>query len=108
MSGSSAGARLLVGLLAALLLATLAWDLSRPPLEQVAARFLLRSIDRYQRLGSPLMEAAGVQCRFTPTCSHYAAAVIRRHGALGGTWRATWRIVRCGPWTPAGTVDPPR
>ena len=24
-----------------------------------------------------------------------------------GALRGAWRILRCGPWTPAGTVDPP-
>lgn len=48
----------------------------------------------------------GVNCRFTPTCSHYGADAIRHHGALGGGWRAAWRILRCGPWTPKGTNDP--
>jgi putative component of membrane protein insertase Oxa1/YidC/SpoIIIJ protein YidD len=33
--------------------------------------------------------------------------VIRRDGALVGSARAGWRVLRCGPWTPAGTPDPP-
>ena len=49
---------------------------------------------------------AGVRCRFTPTCSHYGADAIRKDGALIGSLRAIWRVARCGPWTPMGTVDP--
>ena len=49
----------------------------------------------------------GGQCRFYPTCSRYAAEVLARDGALVGNARAAWRILRCAPWTPAGTLDPP-
>lgn len=51
----------------------------------------------------------GGQCRFFPSCSHYAEDAIRMHGALRGVLMAGWRIARCGPFTPGG-VDrvPPR
>jgi putative membrane protein insertion efficiency factor len=68
---------------------------------------LLTAIDLYQRTLSSQMETAGVRCRFEPTCSRYAQAVIRRDGALEGSWRTLRRIARCGPWTPAGTRDLP-
>lgn len=84
-----------------------AWDLSRPPARQLSARLLLAGIAVYQAHGSRWMSAAGVRCRFEPTCSRYAQAVIRRDGALVGSLRAGWRILRCGPWTPRGTRDLP-
>jgi len=65
---------------------------------------LLALIAFYRRVVSPLLPAA---CRFEPTCSRYAEAAIRSGGALVGTARALGRIARCGPWTPAGTVEPP-
>ena len=46
----------------------------------------------------------GGQCRFYPSCSHYAEDAIRIHGAIKGTALAAWRIARCGPFT-AGGVD---
>jgi hypothetical protein len=92
-------------LLALLLLVVV--DLARPPGRQVSARALLGVIDLYQATLSPRLPAAGVSCRFEPSCSRYAEAVIRRDGALVGTLRSAARIARCGPWTPAGTVDPP-
>jgi len=51
----------------------------------------------------------GGQCRFYPTCSHYAEDAIRVHGAVKGSGMAAWRIARCGPFTDGG-VDhvPPR
>lgn len=91
----------------ALLLALLGWDVSRTPGDQVSARVLLAGIDLYQATASRWMPGLGVHCRFTPTCSHFAEGAIRRDGALLGSLRAAGRLLRCGPWTEAGTVDPP-
>jgi putative membrane protein insertion efficiency factor len=99
--------RRMLGVVVVLLMILLFWDLSRPPGRQWSARMLLMAIDLYQASLSPQMEIAGVRCRFEPTCSHYAEAVIRRDGALLGSWRAGLRVARCGPWTPAGTRDQP-
>ena len=44
----------------------------------------------------------GGQCRFHPTCSHYAEEAIRELGALKGTALATWRILRCNPFGDGG------
>lgn len=46
----------------------------------------------------------GGQCRFYPSCSHYAEEALRTHGAARGTLMAAWRVLRCGPFT-AGGVD---
>ena len=82
-------------------------DLGRAPQRQVSARVLIAGIDLYQATLSKLMPAAGVQCRFQPTCSHYAEGSIRKHGALKGTGKTIWRLLRCGPWTEKGTIEPP-
>ena len=63
---------------------------------------LLSLIRFYQRWLSPLM---GNQCRFYPTCSHYAADAVRAHGSARGTWLALRRIARCNPWHRGG-FDP--
>ena len=55
---------------------------------------LLFFIRFYQRAISPHFPAV---CRFTPTCSAYAAEAITRFGALKGTWLALRRIIRCRP-----------
>ena len=44
-------------------------------------------------------------CRFEPSCSAYAAEAVTRHGALKGSFLATHRLCRCGPWT-CGGYDP--
>lgn len=92
---------------ALVLLLLLVLDLSRPPSAQVSARVLIGTIDVYQATFSILNRKAGVRCRFKPTCSHYAEGAIRKYGALEGTGKAVWRVLRCGPWTPAGTVELP-
>lgn len=98
---------LIPGLAAILVLAVLAVDLTRPPGKQLSAGSMLAVIEIYQATLSSRLEKGGVRCRFEPTCSHYAEAVIRRDGALVGLWRTAVRIARCGPWTPAGAVDQP-
>lgn len=85
----------------------LAVDLWRTPERQWTAAALLGSIGAYQRHLSPALASAGVRCRFRPSCSHYSARAIRARGAFTGSFLTVWRILRCGPWTPAGTSDPP-
>ena len=85
----------------------LAVDLARPPAAQLSAHAMLAGIDLHQATLSRGARRLGVRCRFEPTCSHYGEAVIRRHGALVGGAKAVWRILRCGPWSPGGTEDPP-
>jgi putative membrane protein insertion efficiency factor len=65
-------------------------------------RFIGRIIKAYSYLISPLL---GPNCRFYPTCSHYAADAVERHGVMKGGWLATRRIARCHPWHEGG-VDP--
>jgi putative membrane protein insertion efficiency factor len=65
-------------------------------------RLLLLAIRGYQIALSPFF---GTQCRFYPTCSHYAVEAITTHGALNGTWLTIKRILKCHPWH-AGGVDP--
>jgi putative membrane protein insertion efficiency factor len=98
--------KIVAGILAAAL-AMVIWDLTRPPQVQVSGKLLVAGIHLYQATLSRGLAAAGARCRFEPTCSHYATASIRRHGALAGSWRSIRRIARCGPWTPLGTDDPP-
>jgi putative membrane protein insertion efficiency factor len=49
----------------------------------------------------------GGQCRFYPTCSHYAEDAIRTHGAAKGAVLATWRILRCNPFGKGGIEHVP-
>lgn len=70
------------------------------------ARLLLIGTIRLYRL--TLSSSLGGQCRFFPSCSHYAEEAIRVHGATKGSVLAVWRIVRCGPFTAGGVDHVPR
>jgi putative membrane protein insertion efficiency factor len=93
---------LLAGVAAALLLGA---DLSAPPPRQLSVRVLSGGIRLYQ--GALHWIVPRGQCRFQPTCSSYAEQVLGTHGALRGGWLAARRLLRCGPWTEPGTLDPP-
>ncbi len=44
-------------------------------------------------------------CRFTPTCSEYAAQALARHGLARGLGLTARRLGRCRPFGPYG-ADP--
>jgi putative membrane protein insertion efficiency factor len=48
----------------------------------------------YQLIISPLL---GPQCRYTPTCSHYAVEAFKKYGIFKGFWLTVKRISRCHP-----------
>lgn len=82
-------------------------DSLRPPESQWSSRVALLAIDGYQATLSKAMPSMGVECRFTPTCSHYTESAIRSQGLLRGCALGARRLLRCGPWTPPNTHDPP-
>jgi uncharacterized protein len=93
----------------AIMMIAIGLDLRRAPSDQLTTRAAVGAIHVYQATLSPLYARMGVQCRFTVSCSHYGETVIRKFGVARGGWMAAKRILRCGPWTAAGTVDmPPR
>ena len=59
-----------------------------------AAAVLTGAVRVYQWTLRPFI---GAHCRFEPSCSHYACAVLASHGALRGTGLAARRILRCNP-----------
>ena len=67
-----------------------------------AARFLLMLVRAYQYVLSPFF---GTQCRFFPTCSHYAVDALKQYGAIKGGYLTCRRLLRCHPWC-AGGYDP--
>jgi putative membrane protein insertion efficiency factor len=80
----------------------LRWLLALP------AALLLALIRLYQATLSPVLPVifgSACGCRFSPTCSHYAADAIRTHGAFVGALLAMLRLVKCTPLHPGG-FDP--
>ena len=67
------------------------------------SRVALLFIRLYQILISPLLPKD--VCRFTPSCSQYAAEAYRKHGFWRGSWLTARRLLHCHPWHPGG-VDP--
>ena len=67
----------------------------RPIGERGSTRAALWLVRAYQVTLSPIL---GGQCRFTPSCSAYAAEAISTYGATRGLWLALKRLARCHPW----------
>ncbi|MFG2041039.1 membrane protein insertion efficiency factor YidD [Dactylosporangium sp. NPDC048998] len=87
------GSCLMLGLLS---LPSMLFTVARAPRSAAAADGpLVGAIRRYQREVSAKRDRPC--CRFTPSCSHYAAEAITRHGAVRGLWLATRRLGRCRP-----------
>jgi uncharacterized protein len=66
------------------------------------SKVLIAFVKVYQYAISPLL---GQRCRYYPSCSNYAVEALREHGALRGLGLATWRLLRCNPFSNGG-YDP--
>lgn len=62
-------------------------------------RLALWAIRAYQLLIAPLFPMC---CRFAPSCSHYAAEALSRHGFWRGLYLSLRRLLRCHPFHPGG------
>jgi putative membrane protein insertion efficiency factor len=65
-------------------------------------KFFILIISVYRYAVSPFL---GNNCRFHPSCSHYAQDAIALHGIFRGTYLTLLRIGKCHPWHEGG-VDP--
>jgi len=63
---------------------------------------LIAVIRAYQYAISPLL---GQRCKYYPSCSSYAIGALREHGAIRGLGLASWRLLRCNPFSNGG-YDP--
>jgi uncharacterized protein len=45
-------------------------------------------------------------CRFTPTCSEYAIAALKKHGLVRGSYLSLKRILKCNPYNKKSGRDP--
>ena len=55
-------------------------------------------ISFYQKFISP---AFAPRCKYYPSCSSYALTAIQSYG-FKGVAMATWRVMRCNPWSHGG------
>lgn len=65
-------------------------------------RVLTALLEGYSRYLSPFLPRS---CRYTPSCSRYAAEAIARHGVYRGLRLTITRLLRCHPLC-AGGDDP--
>jgi len=66
------------------------------------SKVLIAIIRVYQYAVSPLL---GQRCKYYPSCSSYAIGALREHGAVRGLGLASWRLLRCNPFSNGG-YDP--
>jgi putative membrane protein insertion efficiency factor len=59
---------------------------------------LITPIKIYQKWISPMFAP---RCKYYPSCSSYAVTAIENYG-IKGVAMATWRLVRCNPWSHGG------
>ena len=71
-------------------------------MKRIATAVLLTPIRVYQRWISP---AIAPRCRYYPTCSNYAVEAIRELGPVRGSILATWRVLRCNPFSHGGVDE---
>jgi putative membrane protein insertion efficiency factor len=69
---------------------------------RLARQLAIAPIRFYRRFVSPGIPA---RCKYHPTCSAYAAQALREYGILRGLVLASWRLLRCNPWSHGG-FDP--
>ncbi|WP_367397275.1 membrane protein insertion efficiency factor YidD [Clostridium sp. MSJ-8] len=65
---------------------------------------LIKTIEIYRKRISPMTPP---RCKYIPTCSEYAIKAIQKYGAVRGSIKAIWRILRCNPFSKGG-FDPVR
>ncbi|MFZ4399601.1 MAG: membrane protein insertion efficiency factor YidD [Bacteroidales bacterium] len=71
-------------------------------MKNLLAKLFILIIRFYQYVISPYFPAS---CRYTPSCSTYAADALKKHGPFKGGWLSIKRILSCNPWGGSG-YDP--
>lgn len=71
-------------------------------MKRFLAALLIAPIRLYQRFISP---AFAPRCRYYPTCSEYAVQSIRELGPVRGSILASWRLLRCNPFSHGGVDE---
>jgi len=66
---------------------------------RVVVRVVQAPIVLYQRVISPALPR---RCKYEPTCSAYALQALHEFGILRGLVLATWRVLRCNPFSHGG------
>lgn len=70
---------------------------------EIAKKLVIKAICFYRKHLSKLKGSPC--CRYTPSCSEYALQAVEKYGVVRGGLKATWRILRCNPFSKGG-YDP--
>jgi len=65
-------------------------------------RIMCLPIKLYQYVISPSLPS---NCRYYPSCSHYALNAIEHYGVFKGLFLTCRRLLKCHPWSQGG-YDP--
>lgn len=68
-------------------------------------KILILLINFYQKHISSWFEKRNIHCKYYPTCSEYTKQAIEKYGALKGSIKGFYRILRCNPFSKGG-YDP--
>jgi putative membrane protein insertion efficiency factor len=68
------------------------------------ARVLIGAVRLYR---ATLSGWLGGRCKYYPSCSAYAEEAFRVHGAVRGLALASWRLLRCNPYSRGGVDHVP-
>lgn len=64
-------------------------------------KLLIWLIRGYQKYLSGL-KSKTIHCKYYPTCSEYTKQAIQKYGALKGSLKGFYRILRCNPFSKGG------
>lgn len=64
-------------------------------------KLLIKLIRMYQNM--PI--GTHNQCKYIPTCSEYAIKALEKYGVIKGLFKASFRILRCNPFSKGGIDD---
>ena len=68
-------------------------------------KILIKIINFYQKHISAWLDSKNIKCKYYPTCSEYTKQAIEKYGAIKGSLKGIWRILRCNPFSKGG-YDP--
>ena len=68
-------------------------------------KILIKLINWYQKHISKELNHGNIKCKYYPTCSEYTKQAIEKYGAIKGSIKGIWRILRCNPFSKGG-YDP--
>jgi len=67
--------------------------------EKSIRTIFVAAVEFYQKTTSPWL---GSNCRFSPSCSHYAQDAVLKKGMGPGLWLSIKRLLKCQPFHPGG------